>query len=337
MLVIPDPPFFIDMIAIDFETYYDKDYSIKNMGGDLYCRDPRFDPYMVSLYGEGFDYVGPTEDAPWDKISPTQNFVAHNAAFDSLVFEAAQRMGRIPKHINPIWDCSANLCVYIQAPRSLKGASEQMLGVAPDKTVRDNMKGRTWTDLTETELKALIEYARLDSVYCHQLWEKYHKYWPKHERDLARHTMLSGQHGVYVDQVKLVNSLEKLKVRKQEAEDLIPWAEKANTVASLKLLKEYCQNQGIEVPKSTNQNDAECLAWEDKYGKEYPVVGALRDWRKANRIVRLLETIQYRVRDDGTMPFNLKYFGAAATGRWSGDAGLNMQNLPRGEVFGIFL
>lgn len=323
------------MIAIDFETYYDKEYSIKTMGADRYCRDKQFDPYMVSMYGDGIDYVGPTEDAPWDNISPTQNFVAHNAAFDSLVFEAAQRMGRIPKNIQPVWDCSANLSVYIQAPRSLKGAAEQMLGVVPDKTVRDNMKGRIWKDLSKAELKALIEYARFDAVYCHQLWDKYNKYWPAQEREIARHTMTSGQRGVSIDLPTLRSSLQVLRARKQEAEKLIPWAEKANTVASLKLLKEYCEAEGIEVPKSTNQNDAECLAWEARYGQSYPVVGALGDWRKANRVIRLLETIQYRVREDGTLPFNLKYFGAAATGRWSGDSGLNMQNLPRGSVFGV--
>ena len=87
------------MIAIDFETEYNKDYTIKKMGADSYCRDERFNPYMVALYGEGIDYVGPTEDAPWDKLSPTPEFVAHNAAFDSLVFEAAQRKGMIPENI----------------------------------------------------------------------------------------------------------------------------------------------------------------------------------------------------------------------------------------------
>ena len=323
------------MIAIDFETYYDKDCTIKTLGADAYCRHEKFDPYMVALYGEGLDYTGPTKTAPWDKISPTPQLVAHNAAFDSTVFEAAQRTGQIPNNIQPTWDCSANLCVYIQAPRSLKKAAEQLLGVSPDKTIRDAMKGKTLTNLTKVEQDDLTNYARHDAVYCHQIWEKFNHVWPELERDIARHTMTSGQRGVYIDTQKLVAGREVLVERKEEAEKLIPWAEEANTVASLKLLKEYCEQEGIEVPASTNQNDAECVRWEDKYGKEYPVVAALRDWRKSNRIIRLFETIQTRLRPDNTLPFNLKYFGAAATGRWSGDAGLNMQNLPRGEVFGV--
>jgi len=323
------------VIAIDFETYYDKECTIKTLGADAYCRHEKFDPYMVALHGEGLTYTGPTESAPWDKISPTQDFVAHNAAFDSTVFEAAQRIGRIPKNIRPTWDCSANLCVYIQGPRSLKKAAEQLLGISPDKTIRDKMKGRTFSDLDKAEQEELTEYARHDAVYCHQIWEKFNNRWPAQEREIARHTMTSGQRGVCIDTKKLVAGREVLVARKAEAEKLIPWAEKANTVASLKLLKEYCEQEGIEVPASTNQNEADCIRWEHKYGEKYPVVGALRDWRRSNRIIRLFETIQTRLRDDDTLPFNLKYFGAAATGRWSGDAGLNMQNLPRNEVFGV--
>jgi len=56
------------MIAIDFETFYSKDYSIKTLGADAYCTHEEFDPYMVALYGEGIDYVGPTDKAPWDKL-----------------------------------------------------------------------------------------------------------------------------------------------------------------------------------------------------------------------------------------------------------------------------
>ncbi len=35
-------------------------------------------------------------------------------------------------------------------------------------------------------------------------------------------------------------------------------------------------------------------------------------------------------------PYSLKYFGAVP-GRWSGDAGFNVQNMPRGELFGVDL
>jgi DNA polymerase len=39
--------------------------------------------------------------------------------------------------------------------------------------------------------------------------------------------------------------------------------------------------------------------------------------------------------DDGRMTYGLKYYGAEATGRWSGDSGLNLQNLPRQPLEGV--
>ena len=322
-------------IAIDFETYYDAECSVRPLGPDGYCRHPKFDPYLVSIYGDGFDYVGPTECAPWDEIPADAHFVAHNAGFDSVVFQAAQRSGMIPEGIKPSWSCSANLSVYIQAPRSLKGVAEQMLGVKPDKAVRDGMKGKLPKDLSQDELKSLIDYGRMDSVYCKQVWDKYNEFWPAQEQQLARHTMTSGQRGVYIDQNLLELGLAILATKKKQNARVVPWAADDEPVNSLKQLQAFCGKEGIPAPASTNQNDPACAAWEAEYGEKYPVVAALRDWRKANRLLRLFETVQTRLRPDGTLPFGLKYFGAALTGRWSGDTGLNMQNLPRGESFGV--
>ena len=39
----------------------------------------------------------------------------------------------------------------------------------------------------------------------------------------------------------------------------------------------------------------------------------------------------------GNISYNLKYFGAAITGRWSGTGGLNVQNLPRESQYGVNL
>ena len=52
-------------------------------------------------------------------------------------------------------------------------------------------------------------------------------------------------------------------------------------------------------------------------------------------MLRVLETMRDRCRPDGSLPFSLKYFGAIATGRWSGDAGLNLQNFNREPLHGV--
>ena len=328
--------------AIDFETYYDKNYSIKNLGNQGYVAHKDFDPYMVSLVNpeRGIKYVGHPKHAPWDKLPDVPHLVAHNAGFDSTVFQGAQQKGYIPDRFAPKWDCTANLSVYIQAPRSLAGVSEQMFGIKPNKTIRDEMKGRTLSVLSESAEADLKQYALDDSNLCLRVWDTYRNYWPKEERVIARHTMESGQRGVAINLQYLWKGLQDLKERKYEAEKLIPWSSDSPPTSAI-CLKEYCKNEGIRAPKSTAVGNEDCEKWEAEFADRYPVVQALRDWRSANRLVRLLELIAERQNgtnsliEPGLLPFNLKYFGATLTGRWSGDAKINLQNIPRGETFGV--
>jgi DNA polymerase bacteriophage-type len=74
------------------------------------------------------------------------------------------------------------------------------------------------------------------------------------------------------------------------------------------------------------------VEWEEQYGEKYPWVGAMRDYRKANILLKKLQTMQ-RHSHNGILPFSLLYFGAH-TGRFSGAGKLNFQNLPnRKESF----
>ncbi len=39
----------MDIVTIDFETYYDKDYSLSNITTEAYVRDPRFEVIGVGV------------------------------------------------------------------------------------------------------------------------------------------------------------------------------------------------------------------------------------------------------------------------------------------------
>ena len=79
--------------AIDFETYYDKDYSLTNMSPWDYVHDRRFDAYLVSVHGENLDYVGPPGEFDWKKLAGA-DIVAHNIAFDGLVLRRLIELGK---------------------------------------------------------------------------------------------------------------------------------------------------------------------------------------------------------------------------------------------------
>jgi DNA polymerase I-like protein with 3'-5' exonuclease and polymerase domains len=326
------------IIAVDFETYYTKEYSIKTLGVDAYINDPRFDPYLVAVYCEGeIEYVGHPKEFDWTKVEK-RVLGAHNARFDETVFVRCQELGIIPKAVKPSkWICSADLSVFLSAPRSLAGAASALLGIKLDKSTRDKLAKLTYKQACERGLKDEVhEYALSDARTCYQLLDKYAKEWPALEQRISEENREEGRKGVRIDVEKLDASLNHIKQVLFDAGNKIPWDWADNkTPLSPKALRQQCRNEGIPCPKSMAKDDEECMEWEDLYGDKYPWVGAMRDWRRANMMLKKLETIKTRLKGDN-FPFTIKYFGGH-TGRFSGDGGFNMQNMPRGENMGVDL
>jgi len=84
--------------ALDFETFYSKDYSIAGSSTYQYVTHPEFDAYLVSIYCPEFEYVGMTKDFDWKRLDG-YTLIAHNASFDQRVFERCQELGIIPTEI----------------------------------------------------------------------------------------------------------------------------------------------------------------------------------------------------------------------------------------------
>lgn len=327
--------------AVDFETYYDKEVAIQNLGTWAYLRHEKADIYLVSIFGPDVDYVGHPNDAPWDKISKAV-WVSHNQSFDGAVFERLLEQKIVLEEHRPSdWQCTANLSVYLGAPRSLAEASKVLLGSEMNKDMRFWMKGRTWQDAIEQgKSEALIDYARQDAIKCWELWDKHAHKWPRQERQLAAITTAMGWHGLYLNQDRIREGVKHLKGLMWEADQKIPWAgelkEDGKEVPRMSLprLAQECRKEGIPAPVSVAKDSPECDEWLETYDEKFPWVMALRTYRSANALCKKLETMLVRVRPDGRMPFGLKYWGAH-TGRWSGDAGWNPQNLHKEATFGV--
>lgn len=324
-------------VAIDFESTYAKDCDIGSLGAYHYLRQPKTDVYLVSIVGRDFEWVGHPKDFDWSRLDGAF-LLAHNLAWDGLVLAHLIECGVVPPIRISGSACTANLSVYMGAPRNLAGAAKQLLGEEVSKDLRGWMKGKTWADAVEAgRADELREYALRDARMCRAIWEKYSIQWPAHERELAQQTMLMGWRGFRVDQERVESGIARLERVKFEAARSIPWSDGDSAVLSPKALGEACRSAGITPPPSLSEDDPACGEWERQYGDQYPWVGAMRDYRKANALLEKLKTMRARTRStDGCMGIGLKYFGAA-TGRWSGDAGFSVQNLPRGESYGVDL
>src|ERR1043166_1093797 len=131
--------------AVDFESHFSDECSIKTLGTDGYILHPHFYVYLVSIATDDLEYVGGIDAAPWDKISGEDwEWVAHNASFDERVWHYLRKWGKVPELDPRLWHCSADLCAFKSAPRSLAKAVEFFYQQKVSKDYRTLMKGKHW-------------------------------------------------------------------------------------------------------------------------------------------------------------------------------------------------
>jgi len=328
-------------VAIDFETYWAKDYAVTDAGPWAYVEDPRFDCYQVAICGEDregrpIEWVGEPKAAPWDRIEGCV-WVSHNMMFDAVVWlKLREVLPGVSAPEMPHWYCTANLAVFVQAARNLEDAAHGLLGIVVPKSYRAMMKGKHAHELMGYDLEAVRRAGLADARACLEIWKRYGREWPLHERNLALMTFQMARRGVFVDWKMVDGAIAGLKRLNWEAEQKIPWVDEGKPTLSPIAVREKCREVGIPAPASLAKDSEECVEWEDEFGEKYPFVGAIRVWRRTNILLKKLELMRGMRRADGTIPAILRYCGAPHTGRWSGDL-VNLQNLPRGEMFGVSL
>lgn len=158
--------------VIDFETYYDREYSLSKMTTEEYIRDPRFE--VVGFAYQDYSPDGtPIDEEPkwvtgdhahiWDYLNNALDWgdvavVAHNTAFDGPIL--SWQFG-----VNPAQWCdtlSMSRPYYgLTAGGSLKALAEA-LGVGVKGTEVENALGKHRTDFTPEEMHRYAEYCKND-------------------------------------------------------------------------------------------------------------------------------------------------------------------------------
>jgi hypothetical protein len=323
--------------AVDFESYYDKECSITTLGPRGYFSHPLFDAYLVSVVGDdGYEFCGNPRDFDWTMLNGNV-VLSHNASFDESLFLFGVEKGWWPACQPAFWYCTADMAAYCGLPRALKNALAAVFDIEMSKTTRDNMCGKQWSSMTPEFQAEVIEYAIKDSVLCLKLWQELEHKWPEMERKISAVNRKALQRGIPIDQQYLKTCLEEIQLRLHEAEQRVPWIGSA-PILSRPSFDAECRKVGIEPPKSLALDNEEANEWIRIHGVKYTWVAAIRDYRRINALKRKLEAFDNATMSDGRYYGGLMYFGANATGRFSGSGGnLNLQNLPREEQFGVDL
>lgn len=358
-----------DAVAIDYETFYStkEGYSLASMPTDAYCRDPRFDAYLVAICGNGlWDrppedpertakcvyreledgrqlYIGrPEKFDGWARLDG-RILLAHNASFDSVVTLELSARGLLPELHDVEWQCTADLASFLLAPRDLKGAMKVLMGKEVSKAVRAAMDGKHDYELDAHDYRDLVEYGGSDAVECHDLWLEYSAEWPEVERKISVQNRESIRRGVLVDREYAENALRELESYQARVLCEIPWTGEVNPktgefykAGSLPALRRAVVGLGIKPPKSFKKDDPGFLDWLKDNGG-IPFIKARQTAVAVAMHVARIKGILSSLDDRGNAHPSFLYFGAH-TGRFSGKSdasgtNINMLNMPRKPVF----
>jgi DNA polymerase len=322
------------IIYIDFETYYDKDYSLRNMSTEAYIRDPRFAVHGVALAVDDATplWVSGDKVAPalhhLHALHPDATWVAHNAQFDMAIL--SWHYG-----IRPAWildTLSMARLVNPHGKHSLAAlAQEYTLGAKGDALAK-TLGVRT---LTPALMQELADYcvqdvallcglsaALKDALTARLSVERYAR-----EMQLIDLTVrLFTEPVLELDMGSLESSMEAL------------GADRDALIAASGLTESVLMSNpqftaalaaiGVDAPASLSKTDPDMLSLRS-HPRAAPIIRARLAAKSVSELRRTERFLDVAAR--GTLPVPLKYFGAH-TGRWSGADGINVQNLNRGSA-----
>lgn len=328
-------------LALDFETFFSADFTLKKLTTEAYIRDPQFEALCLGIYDpttKTKTWIGQEDIPRWGlSVDWAQTAVlAHHAHFDGLIF--AHHYGVRPA----FWFDTLCMARAIHGNHvSVSLANLLKLYDIPEKTVPyDAFRGRRWVNILP-ELRHELGQGAADD--CHKTWQIFQKLLPGFPLQELRLIDMTVRMFTEPQLIGDVGALQQVQadewVRKDELLQRlgVSKADLNSTAKFAALLEEL----GVEVDTKTTPtgNVVPAIAATDPFMKELEthVDPTVADLARARLEVRstINETRAGRLAGmagRGRLPIYLQYCGAHTT-RWSGGDKVNLQNLPRsGEL-----
>ena len=331
----------MNIITIDFETYYEKSsFSLSKLTTEEYVRSDKFEVIGVAVKVNN----GDTEWASGDHAQIKKfldlfawgesMMLAHNCIFDGFIM--SERFGINAKAYADTM-CMGRGIHGVESSASLSALAERYsIGVKGDEVIAASGKRRV--DFTEEELSRYGDYCVNDVDLTHKLFSAMVRNgFPKNEMKLIDLTLR-----MFI-QPKLDLDLNLLEqhfndIRDTKAKLLVDAGmDNRDDLMSNPKFAELLKGLGVIPPmKESPANGKQTFAFA-KNDEEFKALAEHPDVRVQALISARLgtkstleETRTERfigIAKRGLMPVPLKYY-AAHTGRWGGSDNLNLQNLP---------
>lgn len=329
----------MNIITLDYETYYDAHYSLTKMTTEEYIRSDRFEVIGVGVKindqpSEWFSGTHEEVKGFLDSFNLHEHLVlAHNAIFDAAIttwhFDIRPRGWLDTLSM-------ARALHTVEVGGSL-AALVQHYGLGEKGTEVVAALGKHRDDFTTTDLAAYGGYCKNDCDITYKLFNTLNASFPAKELRLIDLTIrMFAEPVLRLDVNLLQNHLASVKVRK--ADLLRGAASDIDVLMSNEKLAQLLTLLGATPPRKISpttgkeawafaKNDEEFKALLEHDSLDVQAVVAARLGVKSTleetRTERMIG-IGFR----GAMPVPLRYY-AAHTGRWGGDDKMNLQNLPR--------
>lgn len=334
----------MDIVTIDFETYYSKEYTLKEMTTEQYVRDDRFE-----IVGVGVK-VGsnPVDTFTGDYVEvgrflrsldyTDKAILCHNTAFDGAILS---------------WHYGIKPALWLDTYSMARALHSQTVGLSLAALARHyrlgekgtevvQTKGKRRGDFTPQEMDRYMSYCHNDVELTYQLFRRMSAGFPPAQLLLIdRVVRMYTEPRIVLDKDVLQAHYDKVIEEKQILLDAVSGGKADPRMKSVLMsnckLAALLKLLGVAPPTKVSERTGKPTWAFAKTDKEFtalqdhpnPIVSTVVQARLGIKgtIRETRAEALMAVAERGLLPVMLNYYGAH-TGRLSGGDGLNIQNLP---------
>ena len=338
----------MDIITIDWETYYAKDYSLGKLTTEEYVRGELFEEIGIGVKVNDAETIWLSGTRKQLKEYLHANYdwensalLAHNTMFDGFIF--SHHFDIYPKlYLDTL--CMARALHGVETGGSLAKLAEQYnIGVKGTEVVE--ALGKRRKDFSEEELSAYGDYCINDVDLCYELFGIFMQSFPKKELKVIDMTLRM----FIIPTLDLDDSKLKGHIKQIEKHKDLLLADCGITKPELMSNPKFAKALellGVTPPMKTSlrtgkqafafaKKDAGLVALQAHPDENVRLLVearlGLKSTLEETRTTRFLD-----IKKRGLLPVPIKYY-AAHTGRWGGADKINLQNLPSRGVNGKVL